>query len=189
MTKQKLFQFGKIAFEIALCALCVAVIAQNRILLSRLRAQENISGTRVGQKVGDLVGTALNGAMEQIVLPESRQKLLIITFSPACQYCKANQKGWAALARALKQDAKWRVVWVSRDPLDPTREYCAASEIPSSDAVADPPYRTYAQLGLRVVPRMIAVLPGGKVDRVWEGQLSTEVWKEVYSYFGVRWSL
>ena len=50
------------------------------------------------------------------------------------------------LANTLKRDGV-RVLWVSRDPVGITRDYCLKHGIPMSDVLADPPYRTYLQLG------------------------------------------
>jgi hypothetical protein len=41
-------------------------------------------------------------------------RLVIITFSPSCPACQANQEGWMQLASTLEQQEFAR--WVSRDP-------------------------------------------------------------------------
>jgi peroxiredoxin len=123
--------------------------------------------------------------VEPVNLPSGDSKLLIITFSPGCPACQANQEGWANLASLLKAKGV-RVLWVSRDPIEVTREYCLKHGIPLIDAVADPPYRTYAQLGLARVPNTVSVGPDGTVEKVWAGRLDQAGWNSMFAYFGER---
>ena len=107
-----------------------------------------------------LAGLNLDGRSEPISLPSAGSKLVIITFSPGCPACQANQEGWMKLANALEQRGI-RVLWISRDRIDITRDYCLKHGIPVSDTVADPPYRTYVQLGLARVPNTLLIGAGG----------------------------
>ncbi len=111
--------------------------------------------------------------------------LLIITFSPGCPACQANQDGWMRLASALEQKGV-RVLWVSRDPIEITRDYCLKHGIPLSDILADPPYRTFAQLGLARVPNTLLVGANGTVEKVWAGRLDQAGWDTMFAYFGER---
>ena len=192
MNKQAFLRFGKIALDVALVCLVLGVIVQNRFLAAKLKGQEDIlkgpersSEVAVGGQVRNLAAANLDGVIEPIAVPEAGQKLLIIGMSPHYSFCNANQTGWIALASTLRQRGGRRVLWISRDPIVDTRQYFSALGTPLSDAMADPPFRTYEQLGLRIVPRAIAVSSGGRVDRVWEGQLTMAAWKEVFSYFGL----
>lgn len=192
MNKQVFLRFGKIALDVALVCLVVGVIVQSRFLASRLKEQQEIlsgpkegPGVTVGGRLRNLAAVNLEGVITPIASPRVDQKLLIIGTSAHCPFCKANQPGWSALASALMQREDSRVVWISRDPLEDTRKYFGPLGNPQT-ALADPPNRTYEQLGLRIVPRTIVVLSGGIVDRVWTGQLTTAGWKEVFSYFGLE---
>src|SRR5260370_41951950 len=79
------------------------------------------------------------------------------------------------------------VLWVSRDPIEITRDYCVKHGISLSDVLADPPYRTFAQLGLARVPNTLLVGPDGRVEKVWAGRLDQSGWDTMFSYFGERW--
>src|SRR5262249_30715062 len=68
-----------------------------------------------------------------------------------------------------------RVLWVSRDPADITKDYCLKHGIPMFDVLADPPHRTYVQLGLARVPNTVLVGAEGKVEKVWAGRLTRKV--------------
>jgi peroxiredoxin len=132
-----------------------------------------------------LTGVAFDGLLEPVALPPGDSKLLIITFSPGCPACQANQDGWMRLAGTLEQKGV-RVLWVSRDPIEITRDYCLKHGIRLSDTLADPPYRTFAQLGLARVPNTVLVGAGGQVEKVWAGRLDQAGWNTMFSYFGER---
>jgi hypothetical protein len=89
------------------------------------------------------------------------------------------------LASAIEQKGV-RVLWVSRDPLEITRDYCVKHGIRLSDTLAEPPYRTFAQLGLARVPNTLLVGAEGRVEKVWAGRLDQTGWNTMFSYFGER---
>jgi peroxiredoxin len=132
-----------------------------------------------------LAGMAFDGRLEPVILPAAGSNLLIITFSPGCPACQANQDGWMRLANTLEQKGV-RVLWVSRDPIEITRDYCLKHGIRLSDTLADPPYRTFAQLGLARVPNTLLVGANGTVEKVWAGRLDQAGWNTMFRYFGER---
>lgn len=156
----------------------IFLVRQNRRLL-QLAAPQITAGT----ELHTLAGLNLDGRLEVISLPPKDSKLLIITFSPGCPACQANQEGWTKLARVLEHKGV-HVLWMSRDPIDMTREYCVKHSIPLSDTVADPPHRTYLELGLARVPNTLLVGDGGKVEKVWAGRLDSAGWTALFAYFG-----
>jgi hypothetical protein len=89
------------------------------------------------------------------------------------------------LASALEQKGV-RVRWVSRDPIEITKDYCLKHGIRLSDTLADPPYRTFAQLGLARVPNTLLVGAEGRVEKVWAGRLDQAGWNTMFAYFGER---
>ena len=78
------------------------------------------------------------------------------------------------------------MLWVSRDPIEITRDYCTKHGIRLSDTLADPPYRTYVQLGLARVPNTLLVGAEGRVEKVWAGRLDQTGWNTMFTYFGER---
>jgi peroxiredoxin len=165
---------------LAVLAVNIALYRENR-RLREAAAPQIASGTQLHM----LSGLPLNGRVDPVSLPSANSKLLIITFSPGCPACQANQQGWMRLANTLKQNGL-RMLWVSRDPVEVTREYCLMHGIPLDDVVADPPYRTYLQLGLARVPNTVLVGSGGTVDKVWSGRLDEAGWNAMFAYFGER---
>lgn len=158
----------------------VILVRQNRKLKSPLVAQ-----VHEGQRFVNLAGVALDGKVKAIGLPTAiTPELVIFTFSPGCPFCQKTQPIWAELAKDLRQRGI-NVLWVSRDAVEPTRDYCKYLEIPLANVIAAPPSSTFNQLGLQAVPDTIVVGSGGVVKRVWSGSLDRDASRAVFSYFGI----
>ena len=181
---QPKIRFSKV-MEILLWLAGLGVLAENIFLFQQNRRLNEALAPQIsaGTRLQMLAGIALDGRREPVVLPAADSKLLIITFSPGCPACQANQDGWMRLTSRLEQKGV-RVLWVSRDPIEITRDYCLKHGIRLSDVLADPPYRTHLQLGLARVPNTVLVGPGGPVEKVWAGSLDQNGWNSVFAYFG-----
>jgi peroxiredoxin len=179
-------RFGK-AIEILIWLAALGVLAENVILFLQNRRLLEAAAPQItaGTHLQMLAGIAFDGRLEPVTFPAAGSKLLIITFSPGCPACQANLEGWIRLASALEQKDV-HVLWVSRDPIEITRDYCLKQGIPLSDVLADPPYRTFAQLGLARVPNTVLVGSEGRVEKVWAGRLDQAGWKTMFAYFGER---
>ncbi len=179
-------RFAKV-IEIFLWLAALGVLAENVVLFQQNRRLREAAAPQIaaGTHLQMLSGLALDGRQEPVTLPQAGSKLLIIAFSPGCPACQANLEGWMKLANTLAQNGV-RVLWVSRDPIEFTRDYCVKHGIPLSETLADPPYRTYAQLGLARVPNTLLVGPGGMVEKVWAGRLDQAGWDTMFAYFGER---
>ena len=161
-------------------AVNIFLFRQNRQLLEAA-APEITAGTQLRM----LAGLNLDGRLQPVSLATTGSKLLIITFSPGCPACQANLEVWTKLASVVEPKGV-RVFWVSRDPIDVTRDYCARHGISLSDTVADPPHGTYVQLGLARVPNTLLVGASGIVEKVWAGRLDQAGWNMMFAYFGER---
>lgn len=179
-------KFGK-AIEILLWVAALALLVENVVLFRQNRRLREVAAPQItsGTKLQMLSGLALDGRVEPVSLPSVGSKLLIITFSPGCPACQANQEGWTNLASMLKSRGV-RLLWVSRDPIEVTQEYCLEHGIPLMDVLADPPFHTYAQLGLARVPNTVLVDASGAVEKVWAGRLDQAGWDAMFAYFGER---
>jgi peroxiredoxin len=181
MSKSK---FSK-AITMLLWLAALGVLTENIFLFRQNHRLLQASAPQIAERtqLQMLAALTLDGRIEPVNLPATGSKLLVITFSPGCPACQANQEGWTKLASTLGQKGV-RVLWLSRDPIDITRDYCLKHGIPLSDTLADPPYRTYLQLGLARVPNTVLVGAGGMVEKVWAGRLDLAGWNSVYAYFG-----
>jgi len=171
--------------EIFLWLAGLGVLAENIFLFRQNRHLSEALAPQItaGTQLRMLAGIAFDGRLEPVILPAAGSKLLIITFSPGCPACQANQDGWMRLANTLERKGV-RVLWVSRDPIEITRDYCTKHGIPLSDTLADPPYRTFAQLGLARVPNTLLVGAEGRVEKVWAVRLDQAGWNTMFAYFG-----
>ncbi len=179
-------RFNKV-MEIFLWVVALGVLAENIFLFLQNRRLNDALAPQIsaGAQLQMLSGLALDGRLQPVPFSVAGSKLLIITFSPGCPACQANQDGWMRLASTLEQKGV-RVLWVSRDPIEITRDYCLKHGIRLSDALADPPYRTFAQLGLARVPNTLLVGPMGRVEKVWAGRLDQAAWNTMFAFFGER---
>jgi peroxiredoxin len=179
-------RFSKV-IEILLWLAGLGVLAENIFLFRQNRHLSEALAPQItaGTQLKNLGGIAFDARLEPVALPAAGSKLLIITFSPGCPACQANQDGWMRLASALERKGV-RVLWVSRDPIEITRDYCSKNGISLSDVLADPPYRTFAQLGLARVPNTVLVGTEGRVEKVWVGRLDQAGWNAMFAYFGER---
>lgn len=185
-TTQPKTRFSKV-MEVLLWLAGLGVLAENIFLFQQNRRLNEALAPQIsaGTQLQMLSGVALDGRLEPVALPAAGSKLLVITFSPGCPACQANQDGWTRLASTLEQKGV-RVLWVSRDPVEITRNYCVKHGIRLSDTLADPPYRTFAQLGLARVPNTVLVGAEGRVEKVWVGRLDQAGWNTMFTYFGER---
>ena len=183
---QPITRFSKV-MEIFLWLVASGVLAENIFLFLQNRRLNEALAPQItaGMQLQMLSGIAFDGRLEPVSLPPAGSKLLIITFSPGCPACQANQDGWMKLASTLEQKSV-RVLWVSRDPIEITRDYCTKHGIRLSDTLAEPPYQTFAQLGLARVPNTLLVGANGTVEKVWPGRLDRAGWNSMFAYFGER---
>ena len=174
--------------EILLWLAALGVLVENISLLRQNRHLQEAVAPQIaaGTQLQMLSGITFDGRIVPVGFPALGSKLLILTFSPGCPACQANQAKWINLANTLGQKGGVRVLWVSRDPIEVTKEYCLKHGIPLSDVLADPPYRTYAQLGLARVPNTVLVDASGTVERVWPGRPDQAGWDTLFAYFGER---
>src|SRR6266850_6256211 len=179
-------RFNKV-MEIFLWVVALGVLAENIFLFLQNRRLNDALAPQIsaGAQLQMLSGLALDGRLQPVPFPVAGSRLLVITFSPGCPACQANQDGWMKLASTLGQKGV-HVLWVSRDPIEITRDYCVKHGIPLSDTLADPPYRTFAQLGLARVPNTVLVGANGTVEKVWAGRLDQAGWNTMFAYFGER---
>jgi len=177
-------RFNKV-IEIFLWLAGLGVLAENIFLfLQNRRLNEGLAPQiTAGTQLQMLAGIGFDGRLEPVTLPSADSRLLIITFSPGCPACQANQEGWMRLASTLERKGV-QVLWVSRDPIEVTKNYCLRHGIPLAVTLADPPYRTFVQLGLARVPNTVLVGGNGMVEKVWAGRLDQAGWNTMFAYFG-----
>ena len=85
--------------ETLLWIAALAVLAQNIALVWQNRRLRDAQAPQIvaGAQLQMLSGIGLDGRIDPVSLPMDGSKLLIITFSPGCPACQANQDGWTRL--------------------------------------------------------------------------------------------
>ncbi len=189
MQLQKIRLVGAPALQVMLWIVAIAVLVQNFVLArhnNEMQAMLMNSATEIpaGTTLHGIAGLTLDGHLRTIAPPGPGSHTLFITFSPGCPACRASEKSWARLTRQMELRG-WQVIWVSRDPSDTTKDYAESENIPTSNVILDPPYRTYLQLALKAVPNIVAVGSGGIVEKVWPGSVDTAGWKDALGYLGL----
>jgi peroxiredoxin len=174
-------------FKLIVTLLVLGLLCQNIVLIWQTRELKKRLDLAVnkqfepGEVLPDFAGVDLNQQYVKIGFNESSKKFLLITFSTGCPTCHANLPNWLALSGKLDRN-RWQVVWLSRDPLDMTREYCSEENI-SDQVLSEFPLRTYNLLGLRGVPQTLVTDSHGKIEKVWVGELDDKGWSDIASYF------
>jgi peroxiredoxin len=174
-------------FKLTVTLLVLGIVCQNIVLIWQTRALRTRlelalnKEFKPGEVLPDFAGIDLDKQYVKIGFNESQKKFLLITFSTGCPACHANLPNWLALSGKLDHN-QWQVVWLSRDPLDMTREYCSQQNI-SDQVLSEFPLRTYNLLGLRGVPQTVVTDSDGTIEKVWVGQLDNKGWSDVASYF------
>jgi peroxiredoxin len=196
---ERFSRIRKVIFEVLLWSAAAGVLIMNVVLLRQNRtlrvvaaSSKNMTadGIQPGAHLGRLLAAAtLDNGHRPIAFPTpDSRKVLIITFSPGCPHCEANQKNWSVITSELRRRGEWHILWVSRDPVAFTKDYCEDHNMPFSETLADPTYRTYLALNLRQVPNTIAVDSKGVVEKVWGGELHSPQWAQVFDYFQVAYT-
>ncbi len=173
-----------VVMGVGLVVVNAILLRDNRAIRTGLDTGSNIeAGKHISRR---LAAATLDGGFSKIPVPALEGKrTLLITFSPGCPYCKVNQKYWSLITSELRRIGTWNIVWVSRDPVDVTTDYCADSGIPLTETFADPTYLTYTMLDLKVVPSTVVIDDRGVVQRIWRGQLNAVKWKELSHELGL----
>jgi len=184
-----------VGLDIVLWCLGIALLGVNVLLLQQnrsLQATANGPDTSVNIQEGKhlsryLAAATLDNGFRPISFPApDAKRTLLITFSPVCPHCKANHKNWSVIAEELRRQGGWRVLWVSRDPVEMTKDYCEDSDIPVAEAFADPTYRAYMVLDLKTVPNTVVIDAKGVADQLWHGELDAAGWRNVSASFTYR---
>lgn len=180
-------------FKLTVALFVFGILCQNIVLIwqaQKLRTRLELSVNREfkpGETLPDFAGVDLNEQYVKLGFDKSQKKRLLITFSTGCPACHANLPNWLTLSGKLDRQ-QWQVVWLSRDPLEMTREYSSEKNI-SDQILSEFPRRTYNLLGLSMVPQTIVTDSQGKIEKVWVGQLDDRAWADVFSYFSSQQQL
>jgi peroxiredoxin len=173
----------KIAWFIVVIFLTTEVIlfsGQNRELKKRLAmlvGEGKNASLMPGEVVQPFKATGLDGKDKAITYNGESAKTLLLIFSTACGACERNLLNWSEIASKL-QGGSCRVVGISVDPLDKTKNYVLAKSMNYPILVATD--RTFKQsYKIFFTPQTILVDSHGEVEKVWAGALDSLQVEEV----------
>jgi peroxiredoxin len=176
-------------FTIAVVVIVIGIFVQNLMLLrqnQQLRDRFDQGANREinpGEKFSGISGVDLQKEYLEVDFSSSKKGTLLISFSAGCGACHANVKNWINLSTHLNlQD--WRIIWVSRDPLGMTKEFCSKEGV-RGQVLSEVSINNYNLLALGTVPKTMVVDREGKVEKIWAGRLNEKAWSEIYEYFSL----
>lgn len=162
---------------IALLAMNVALIRQNRQLKTQVSLPSPALEVPAGTSVPDLKGYDLSGRPVKLDYGKDPRKVLVFVFSPTCSFCTENWPKWWNLISALNREAVRPVA------VDVTSSSTAVfvtehrlKDVPVINQV-DPPARI--QYRLQLTPQTILIDQAGKVEKVWSGVLNSAAVEEL----------
>jgi hypothetical protein len=133
---------------------------ENLALVAMIR-RDRAPVVAVGDRIGDLVGTKVNGLQARYRLLGARGGSLVIEMSSNCGFCQRSFAAWRRLSLKARR-LGLQVVWVSRDTTGDRAGSGQPLDLDES-LIADPTYPTYVQLKLATVPQTLIVPNDGVV--------------------------
>ncbi len=182
--KHNAFRYIVALFVIGILCQNLLLLRNNRVLQRRLELEIDRE-FKLGEVLPGFSGVGLDGKYVKVDFKDPEKKYLLITFSPGCPACHSNLANWQALSKNLNP-ARWRVIWISRDPIEHTSEFCLLKNIPTGQVLSEVSLRNYNALGLRTVPWTIITNSEGKIEKAWMGKFDDNRWMEVFKHVG--WS-
>lgn len=129
-------------------------------------------------------GVDLAGNLVSVDVDALDRSMVLIAYSAGCPACQASLSNMIKLTNTLDRN-HWRVLWLSLDKNSVARAYFGSKGI-EDEVLGEFSCRSYNELGLRSVPRIVVVGPGGKVEAAWEGRFTERLWDEIFQYFATR---
>lgn len=164
---------------LAILGLNVALVLQNKTLKEEMAAPPALL-PKIGTRIGQLEGAALDGSKVQVSFTGQRQEPLFFVFSTRCGVCALNWPQWRSVAR-LAQGRPLRLVYANiESPLD--REYAGQYGIQDATVFAQLDPRYEAALNLRLTPETILIGKSGTIEYVWPGLLNQQSLQEILSH-------
>lgn len=162
-----------ITAAVALLALMSLLVVQNHELKNRLALMVDSRALSVGDTFHDFPAWDLAGNHVDIQYPQHDSLVtLLFIFSTDCKPCADNLPQWVTIAKALEGFKQCRILGVSLDSLEPTRQFVEKNGLSFAPVVPAVPQfsRRYKISG---TPQTIVLDGYGHVMGVWAGVLDS----------------
>lgn len=169
-----------IAVVVATVAVIWTLIEQNRLLKDQLRssvtASASLDSFSPGDSIPDLAIENTAGSSSSL-LRELSGGGIVVFLTTTCPYCEESLPEWNQIHQTTAELGQ-SFIALSFDSFALTRDYSKTRRlnIPLW-TLTTPSKRT--DLKVSAVPLTLAVMPNGKIDRVWQGRLSPRMTSDI----------
>lgn len=129
---QRLYRLWPHALALAAVLLVAILTLQNRALRRQLSvARSKLVLPHVGMVVPGFRGTSLTGESIAVAEPAPDERQVLLIFTTTCAFCMQALPTWQRIEQALSSDtsATARVIGISLDSLEQTREYVRVNSL------------------------------------------------------------
>jgi len=169
---------------LALLALNVSLVIQNRNLRSDGTAGRRSVALKAGTIVPALSGLDLDGNKITLDYQNDPRKAVMLVFSPRCGYCTDNMPNWQAIAQSLDRKL-FRIMAVSTTN-EGVKEYITQHTLRDVPVIADVDPKNRVSYEMNVTPQTILIDSQGRVEKVWTGVLRSDERTEVERALGLK---
>jgi hypothetical protein len=154
--------------RIGLWAILVLVVAELLLIvvLSWSPSGEKLEPLAIGEIVEPLMLTTLEGEPLRVDYPEGVGATVLMVFSPDCPACRENMGNWKKTVAEQAGEGS-RFYYVSNASAERTRRYVEPFDLRAPVLLGSP--EELKGLRIRLIPRTIAIAPGGGVRGTWIG--------------------
>jgi len=168
-----------LVFNLLLAILCALLIRQNHDLKSRGGAAAGIAALKPGDHVEGFSYRQLDGATYRLDYSDARKAHLLFVLSTTCPFCQKSLPNIQEMFD-LHKTGSCDLLAVSIHDLLLTAQFAAERKI-GFRLVSAPDEQFSRNYKIGVVPTTILVRGDGVVDRVWEGELTRTLMREIES--------
>jgi peroxiredoxin len=129
-----------------------------------------------GDKVHSLFGINLDGKEFKVDYP-SKERTMLLWFSPTCPSCEENLEFWKEIYRNYRSE-NLRFIGVTNFGQDKTSEFAKVNQLEFPILIVSN-LSLMEQYKVEVIPQTILIDTNGIVQKVWPGPLTDEYKKEI----------
>ncbi|HKD80487.1 MAG TPA: redoxin domain-containing protein [Candidatus Angelobacter sp.] len=167
---------------VALLAVNIALIHQNRQLKAQLALPPLTFEAPAGVQVPDLHGRDLNGQRLEVLYGKDPRKVLVLVFSPTCPFCDQNWPKWQQIILALDRSSVRPVAVDVTGKAD--RLFLSQHQLTGFPVFTEVDPRAVVDYRFHLTPQTILIDHGGKVEKVWTGVLNDSAVSELQHLLG-----
>lgn len=162
----------------------VSLLRQNRQLKAQLSAPPPGLEVQAGRQVPDLEGFDVTGKPLSVHYGADARKVLVLVFSPTCQFCAQNWPRWTELMDGLDQQAVRPIAVDVTSTASPA--FLSEHHLSGIPVFFQVQPQIVVSYRFQITPQTILVDGHGKVEKVWSGVLSDSALGEIKKMAGSK---